>query len=251
MLSLLKNIWQIKKVLKRNKEFKGGKMINENLSDRELTEVIEGFFFGDDIVVFPVMEKGMKQMKIELPEGNWYSFTDNTFCSKNSIIVDTPIEDMPIFAKSGSFIPTVLPSKNMEEYSSEFLTVNYYFDESIDESTFTMYEDDGKTNLSWQNKQFELITYNFSEVDGSYVFQFRNDQGNYIGKPEKRRIALRIIGFDESIQKIVLNKSLVRQYDNLEHLGNNSKGYFIDKDNILIVLFEWDHSGQTIKIKCK
>jgi alpha-glucosidase (family GH31 glycosyl hydrolase) len=54
------------------------------------------YFFGDEIFVSPIIEKGCKEKKIFLPKGNWIRFFDDkTYKGNAEYVFDTPL-GMPL-----------------------------------------------------------------------------------------------------------------------------------------------------------
>ena len=57
-------------------------------------------------MVVPVLEKGLTERKLYLPENNWYNFfTDEKIEGKKWITEKIDLNNIPVFVKEGSFIP--------------------------------------------------------------------------------------------------------------------------------------------------
>jgi oligosaccharide 4-alpha-D-glucosyltransferase len=92
---------------------------------------------------------------------------------------------------------------NMDQYTGKNLRVNYYY--SADTSSFTMYDDDGKTNKSWAKNQFELITFSSSQKKSKQVIEVKSNDGKYFGIPNERNMTILLIGLPNKPSKISVN----------------------------------------------
>ena len=64
------------------------------------------FLVGENMLVAPVLEQGATKRMVYLPVGTWVNYwTGQRFSGGVHIIVDAPIDMMPIFIKDGSIIP--------------------------------------------------------------------------------------------------------------------------------------------------
>jgi alpha-glucosidase len=101
------------------------------------------FMFGPSIMVAPV-ESTKEITKVYLPEGEWYDFFNGQkYDGKQEIMIDCPLDKLPVFAKGGSIIPMMTDVQSTSEKSSDTLLVHIYFGSKG--SVFNYYEDDGHT----------------------------------------------------------------------------------------------------------
>jgi len=57
------------------------------------------FVLGSDIIVTPVVEKGVRSRKVVLPKGNWKAEDGKTYQGGKTIEVSVPLERLPYFSK--------------------------------------------------------------------------------------------------------------------------------------------------------
>jgi alpha-glucosidase len=57
------------------------------------------FMLGDDILVAPVVEKGVRSRKVVFPEGKWKGDDGNTYTGGKTVEIKVPIERLPYFTK--------------------------------------------------------------------------------------------------------------------------------------------------------
>ena len=89
-------------------------------SDDEAAKNIYQFMFGPDILVAPIYQPGIHRT-VYLPEGEWIDYWNgNISYGKQYIEVESPLENIPLYVRSGSIIPLLpddiqtLVSRNLE-----------------------------------------------------------------------------------------------------------------------------------------
>lgn len=78
-------------------------MFYEYPDDKACWELTDQYMFGSEILVAPVMEEGMRSRRVYLPMGvTWKNaYTGQGFIGGQTVIVDAPLEVIPIFTKVG------------------------------------------------------------------------------------------------------------------------------------------------------
>ena len=101
------------------------------------------------LLVAPVFKKGARTRKVTFPTGaTWVNWNNpaQSFTGGTTATVAAPLDQLPMFVKAGSFIPQyTLPIENVEQYDPAFLTIKYF--PSPDSSSFTMFDDDRKSQI--------------------------------------------------------------------------------------------------------
>jgi alpha-glucosidase len=88
----------------------------------------EEFAFGDNILVSPVINPGEKSKVVYLPEGNWYYYFNNeVFQGGKEVSIPTPLDEMPIFVKSGTILPEYPVMQFTGEKKIEALKLVVYY----------------------------------------------------------------------------------------------------------------------------
>ncbi len=116
------------------------------------------FMLGEDLLVVPISEENIDSLDFYLPkEDYWTDYWEGVEYQGGRHTLESPIEELPIFVKSGAIIPSHKPIQNTKE-SVDKLNVQIY----PGEGSFTLYEDDGKTKDYMQEKyatvNFELTS---------------------------------------------------------------------------------------------
>ncbi len=130
-------------------------------ADSNLSKAEDEFMWGDEILVCPVLEKGVAERKIYLPPGSWYNFlSDKKTEGRQWITEKVDLTNIPVFVKEGSFLPLFMSRgdvKNTTEYTGKELTIKYY--PSSKKTVYTLFDDDGITNNTLGKGNYELINF--------------------------------------------------------------------------------------------
>ncbi len=120
-------------------------LVYEFQEDTKVYEESFDFMVGPSLLVAGVFEKGMKSRAVYLPEGSdWYEWnTRKKHRGGQTITVDTPLDRIPVFFRSGSILPMTAPRLNLQQEKSHRLELLV---EPWQENSFVLYEDDGFSN---------------------------------------------------------------------------------------------------------
>ncbi|MFK0118137.1 glycoside hydrolase family 31 protein [Streptomyces sp. NPDC090994] len=74
--------------------------------DRALRDCEDAFLLGDCLLVAPVLGPGADRRAVRLPRGRWYdTVTERAYEGPGQVLVDAPLERIPVFARAGAVIP--------------------------------------------------------------------------------------------------------------------------------------------------
>lgn len=109
------------------------------------------YFFGDNLLVAPIFEDKTSRV-IEIPEGRWYYWFDKekVFDGPQTIEMDFPLEEFPVFIREGSIIPMNIsrPYTNIGDSTyAGHITWRIFPGKKLSFSTFSP-DDQSGTNLS-------------------------------------------------------------------------------------------------------
>jgi alpha-glucosidase len=124
------------------------------------------YLFGASLLVAPV-ESTKELTKVYLPEGNWYEmFTDKPHAGKSEIVVDCPLDQLPVFVKGSSIIPMRERAGNTTADHGDVLEIHLY--KGTNDCSFLLYEDDG-------------ISYDYeSGVFSKRLLEYRSNENKFI-----------------------------------------------------------------------
>ncbi len=162
--------------------------------DSKYADIDDEYLWGDEVLVAPVMEAGARERKVVFPAGDWVNWNNPSLTYKGGTeaVVKAPLDELPMFVRSGSFIPQYdQPIENVTQYNPQLLTVRYY--PSSKETTYTLFDDDRKSPTSLTDKAYQL-TYFTGQMKGRDLeISMRTNGGSYVGMPEMRLLTFEIV----------------------------------------------------------
>ncbi len=212
-------------------------------NDTAAWHVEDEYMWGESLLVAPVIKKGLTIRSIYLPEGKWYDFTTGTEYIGNSRI-DFPltIENLPVFAKAGSFIPMTKPVTSTDYYTGGNYLVRYY---PSGQSTFTQYEDNGLDSKSLAEGRFELITYKGIMESGKTSISI-SKTGAWEGMPSSRDMRIEIRTSTLPGNVLINGKTVKIRTEKGKSAGKKTSCTYDDK--WLILNFAWDGKPVIIEL---
>ncbi len=164
------------------------------------------YFWGENFMVYPITEKGQQSVSIYMPKGyKWFDFlTKEIYDGGTTVKYKTASNSIPVFVKAGSFIPMSPLVQSTKDYAANSLNLFYYHDESITSSKGYVYEDDGATSKSIENKQFDLVNF-VSENNNETLKITSSVTGNeYKGKPSSRIVNISIYNLQSAPKSVIV-----------------------------------------------
>ncbi|MBE0638182.1 MAG: DUF5110 domain-containing protein [Bacteroidales bacterium] len=215
----------------------------EEPDNSEIGEIDDTYLWGPNLLVAPIFERGQTSRRFYMPKGNWFDFfTNEKYTGGKWMEVPTSYENIPVYARGGSFIPLIEPIRNTEEYSSENLIVHYYFDPEILNSDFVMYEDDGRTMNAYEKGLYELLKMQAVLFDNFTLFTFsRQNDLEYQGMPSGRTIELVIHSFNKSPGNIRAGDQNIKPTASFQSFEESAPpaAWFDMENNQLTIRFNW------------
>jgi alpha-glucosidase (family GH31 glycosyl hydrolase) len=99
------------------------------------------YFWGETILVAPVVEKGATARRVYLPPGTWYDFwSGELLTGGRELNRPVDLETMPLYIRSGSILPLGPVKQYVDEKIDGPLTLSIY---PGADASFLLYEDDG------------------------------------------------------------------------------------------------------------
>lgn len=217
---------------------------NDN-TDINLFNAEDQYMWGDNILVAPVLQKGTTDRKVYLPKGYWYKYFSNAKIKGGQWINElVDINNIPLYVKAGSFIPTVANMLNTQDYKPDSLSVTYY--PGMEDSSYTMFDDDGKTNLSLEKGKYELLYFKASLTGKKYTLKMSSNGGSYFKKPKHRNIVLNVPALTRMPAIVTINGQSISIDGSNNTGGPHAK--WNRKSGLLSIAFVFNGSNQQIEI---
>lgn len=158
-------------------------------------DVEDEYLWGRDVLIAPVMEAGATSRSVHLPEGIWInanSPADGAIAGDTTLTVSAPLAVLPMFVRAGAIIPKAdYPMENTLGYNPSHISVDYYPAEGVEQSTFTMFDDDRTSTHTIDRGQYQLIDFAADRTTDA-IRLGASVTGSYAGAPERRTISYTI-----------------------------------------------------------
>ncbi|WP_303310638.1 TIM-barrel domain-containing protein [Hymenobacter sp. BT730] len=158
----------------------------------KFTNINDQYFLGSNLLVAPVIQPGQRRRNVVLPAGNWIDFhTHETLPGSQTVGRTAPLARIPVLVRSGAILPMAPYVNTTARYRTDTLRVRFYADPCVGQSSFTMYEDDGKSALAQQQNAYQLIAF-AGNVTATGTSLRVAVHGSYPGAPTQRTVELLI-----------------------------------------------------------
>jgi len=128
-------------------------LVLEYEKDPNVINIDDQYLFGSNILVAPILTKENRR-QIYLPEGDWLDFwTKKEYQGKSWIYYESSLDEMPLFIKKGSIIPTGPMMQYIGEKELNSLTINIYHK---DKEEYLYYDDNEKFAIKCKSKSNEI-----------------------------------------------------------------------------------------------
>jgi alpha-glucosidase (family GH31 glycosyl hydrolase) len=206
--------------------------------DENLKNYSDAYYFGDEIVAAPIIDKGAKEKDVYLPKGWWYDFySTEIFQGEKNITMDVQMDRIPVFIKAGAFIPMVNNYQTTDRYPKDKLIIHYYPSFDKEETHYSLYEDDGIQAKNIINENYQIIHF-FAQVENDIIMISSERESMNYQENQANRDFLWIIHQIESKPKEVLF--------NGKHIPILNLG---DKQNINSIHARFNKSNHSLIIK--
>jgi alpha-glucosidase len=139
----------------------------------------------------PIYRPGLENRMVYLPEGTWYDWwSRKSYQGSQHILIDAPVEKMPLFIKEGAIIPLI----PVMQYAEELPITEMRLLVAPGKGEFTLYEDDGNT-FAYQDGMNSTTKYKVDLEGNKIVVEIEDRKGNW--NSVERKIIVEVIGKGE------------------------------------------------------
>ncbi len=213
---------------------------------------------GKDLLVGIVSNYGEYERDVYLPAGKWINYhTHERFASSGQVFDDIPVYlngilRLPAFARAGAIIPQMYVDENTKDTFGNRknnasihneLIVNVYTDPEA--SSFTLYEDDGKT-LEYYNNNRPFYHYRTTEISQQRVnntvtvtiHPAIDVNPPFSGTVNNRQNVIKLVVEDAEATAVSLNGNLLVQQSYENAFNAASSGWFNAGNNLILAKSE-------------
>lgn len=183
------------------------------------------FMFGDSLLVANVVEQGQKVRPVYLPQTEqaaerFYDFyTREAYAPGQTIEVPVDESSIPLFVRSGAIIP--MSGNRLRNLMTEQTTALEILMAPDIDSTFTLYEDDGRTN---QYRDGAYLKTNIKVTSGTRTIVSFTNEGNYETAVEN--VTLDIIHREKSPFYVQLDGAPLKHYLHRRKFEEAESGWY-------------------------
>ncbi len=220
----------------------------ENEDDPSLIDEKDAYLWGDAFLVAPVTDPGVDSVNVDLPPGAWFDFWDGArYEGGRTASVGVTLETIPVLVRAGSFVPMIGEIQTTRDYTSEKLTVHYYADGSVDQSTGVMYDDDGVSRTSLADGRYELLNFAADHAGNTLAIGLERSGGSYEGMPSKRELTLVVHNWTSEIRSVRYGDTAVPLRRKLRRNGDSAV-YDAERKRLSIRV-TWDHAPVQLTVE--
>jgi alpha-glucosidase (family GH31 glycosyl hydrolase) len=179
------------------------------------------YYYGNNMIVSPITRsmhgRDSISQTIWLPDGIWYDYRNNNMLKGDKDISQNySLDEVPVFIKAGSIIPTQTPKLRITGSILDTLILTVYPGQ---DGNFNLYEDEGNTE-EYRNGIYAFT--NMAWQDGSKTLKIVPDDKIFPGQVTERSYQIRIVAAKKPSQVKINGKNIDWTYDNQKNTINIS-----------------------------
>jgi len=169
-------------------------------------ENADSYLWGDGLLVSPVTSANQTVWPTKLPEGVWFDFfSDTKYQGGQTVNYPLSQDNYPVWVKAGSFMPMADGLSRTEQFDARKIEMHYWHDNSVNSSSYTYYEDDGKNPASVKKGLYTKLLLSASLDEKAALTLTLDSEGSYLGMPKQRDITYVVHGLSEKPQSVSLD----------------------------------------------
>jgi len=168
------------------------------------------YMWGDALLVSVVTSPNQTTWPTELPQGVWFDFFSNTkYQGGQTVNYPLTQDNFPVWVKAGSFMPMSNSLSRTEQFNARELEMHYWHDSSVTSSSYTYYEDDGKSPESIEKGVYAKLLLSAAVNSNDALTLTLDSEGSYIGMPKQREITYVVHGLEAKPKKVSVDGAVV------------------------------------------
>ena len=160
--------------------------------DKEVENIGNQWMFGPALMACPVGYYKARNRSVYFPKQcGWYNlYTNEYIAGGQTLVVDAPYEQIPVFVREGAIIPFGPEMEWSDEKPAELINLYVYAGQN---GTFQLYEDEG-TNYNYEKGKYATIDITYDDASKTVSFSAR--KGQFPGMLKNRQFNVVLISKD-------------------------------------------------------
>ena len=156
--------------------------------DKEVENIGNQWMFGPALMACPVGYYKARNRSVYFPEQcGWYNLYTNEYIEGGqSLVVDAPYEQIPVFVREGAIIPFGPEMEWSDEKPAELINLYVYAGK---DGCFQLYEDEG-VNYNYEKGKYATIDITYDDAAKKVTFGARKGQFNGMLKNRRFNVVL-------------------------------------------------------------
>lgn len=214
--------------------------IAENIDDQ--------YFWGENLMVAPIFEKGILSRNVYLPKGKWFDFHGfNKYDGGKMVSIPVFEDKIPVFIRAGAFIPTMQEVNHTSHYKADTLIMNYFPDITTPNSTYTLYTDNGQTPDSEEGGAAALLQFQ-GKNSAEKIEITLTPKGGYAEMPVQRNFLWGINNIVAAPLSITIGKEKLTIITGAPE-NDATKAYYNPQTQQLIFFMPWTYTPAPKPVK--
>ena len=157
-------------------------------SDSNVEDIGNQWMLGPALMACPVGYYKARNRSVYFPQQcGWYNLYTNEYIGGGqTLVVDAPYEQIPVFVREGAIIPFGPEMQWSDEKSAELINLYVYAGQN---GQFQLYEDEG-TNYNYEKGQYATIDITYDDATKTITFGARKGQFNGMLKNRRFNVVL-------------------------------------------------------------
>lgn len=182
------------------------------------------YMWGDAFLVAPVKKPGEIYQEVYLPKDyNWTDFfTNQVYKGGRFLKYPLTMNNIPVFVKSGSFVPMTPGLKNTSAYTITDFEMHYYADIDGSNNEYTLYHDDGITPSAAERGLSQSVIFKATEEkEGLLEISMEKVTDNEAYSKEKDKVKFCVHNLEMRPASVTINGIKIKDKDVMWNPVNN------------------------------
>ena len=156
--------------------------------DKAVEDIGNQWMFGPALMACPVGYYKARNRSVYFPKQcGWYNlYTNEYIAGGQTLVVDAPYEQIPVFVREGAIIPFGPEMEWSDEKPAELINLYVYAGQN---GSFQLYEDEG-TNYNYEKGKYATIDITYDDAAKTVSFGARKGQFNGMLKNRQFNVVL-------------------------------------------------------------